>query len=168
MHGEGDLLTTGQAAELLGCSRQHVVDLCDDGALRCTSIGTHRRLRRGDVETYVRRRMRGLMTPDQLRSLWLHRAVAARVAIDPETALLLARENAHRFLKRGPSSGTERHLRRWLRLIDKGPEAVMEMLTSTSEVAREMRQSSPFAGVISEEERQAVLRSFQRHRAARV
>jgi len=167
VHGEGDLLTTGQVAEILGCSRQHVVDLCDDGELRCTSIGTHRRLRRSDVEAYARRRTRGVMTPDQLRSLWLHRAVAARVAVDPDTTLQLARENARSFLKRGPSSGTERYLRRWLRLIDEGPEPVMEMLTSTSTVAREMRQSSPFAGVISEQERQAVLRSFQRHRAAR-
>lgn len=167
MRREGDLLTTGQVAEILGCSRQHVVNLCDDGELRCTSIGTHRRLRRSDVEAYVRRRMRGLLTPDQLRSLWLHRAVAARVAVDPEMTLQLARENARRFLERGPSSGTERYLRRWLRLIDEGPEPVMEMLTSTSNVAREMRQNSPFSGVIGEQERQAILRSVQRHRAAR-
>jgi excisionase family DNA binding protein len=28
-----ELLTTGQAAKLLGCSRQHVVDLCERGRL---------------------------------------------------------------------------------------------------------------------------------------
>jgi len=43
----------------------------------------------------------------------------------------------------------------------------MEMLTSTSEVAREMRQNSPFAGALSEPERLAVLRSFHRHATGR-
>jgi excisionase family DNA binding protein len=167
MEMETDLLTTGQAAALLGCSRQHVVDLCDRGELRSTSIGTHRRLRRSDVETYAWRRTRGVMTTDQLRSLWLHRAVAGHVAADPDAVLQVARENARRFLARGPSLGSARWLRRWLRLLDKGPEPVMEMLTSTSGVGREMRQSSPFAGVLSEPERLAILRSFQQHATAR-
>ncbi len=108
MGQERDLLTTGQAAELLGCSRQHVVDLGDRGELRSTSIGTHRRLWRTDVEVYARRRPRGEMTPDQLGSLWLHRVVAGRVAANPDTTLSLARENARRFLSRGPSSGSAR------------------------------------------------------------
>ncbi len=162
-----DLLTTGQAAALLGCSRQHVVDLCERGELRSTSIGRHRRLRRGDVEVYARRRSRGNLMPDQLRSLWVHRAVAGHVAATPDSALELARENARILLKRGPSAGSARLLRRWLRLIEAGPEPVMEMLTSTSEVAREMRQNSPFAGVLSEPERLAVLRSFKRHATTR-
>ena len=167
MQQTADLLTTGQAAALLGCSRQHVVDLCERGELRSTSIGSHRRLRRGDVDTYARRRTRGSLTPDQLRSLWLHRAVAGQVAAAPGPALELARENARFLLDRGPSAGSARWLRRWLRLIDAGPEPVMEMLTSTSEVAREMRQNSPFAGALSEPERLAVLRSFHRHAAGR-
>lgn len=106
------------------------------------------------------------MTPDQLRSLWLHRAVAGHVATAPDSALQLARENALRFLARGPSSGSARWLRRWLQLIDHGPEPVMEMLTSTSGIAREMRQNSPFAGVLSEPERLDVLHSFQQHATA--
>ena len=166
MKDDIDLLTTGQAAALLGCSRQHVVDLCDRRELPSTSIGAHRRIRRHDVETYTRRRASGGMTPDQLRSLWLHRAVAGHVALDPDSALRSARDNAKRFLARGPSSGSTRWLRRWLRLIDQGPEPVMEMLTSTSGIAREMRQNSPFAGVLTEPERIAVLRSFQQHSAA--
>src|SRR3990172_13442224 len=102
MQQTADLLTTGQAAALLGCSRQLVVDLCERGELRSTSIGSHRRLRRGDVDTYARRRTRGSLTPDQLRSLWLHRAVAGQVAAAPGPALELARENARFLLDRGP------------------------------------------------------------------
>ena len=47
---DDELLTTGEAATLLNCSRQHVVDLCDRGDLPFTTVGTHRRVRRSDVE----------------------------------------------------------------------------------------------------------------------
>jgi len=163
MQRNRDLLTTGHAAALLGCSRQHIVDLCDRGELPSTSVGTHRRLRRTDLEIFAGPWTSGAMTRDQLRSLWLHRAVSGHVAADPDSTLQVALENARRFLARGPSSGSAHWLRRWLRLVDQGPEPVMEMLTSTSAVAREMRQNSPFAGVLSEPERLAVLRAFQRH-----
>lgn len=43
----------------------------------------------------------------------------------------------------------------------------MEMLTSASAVAREMRQNSAFAGVLTEPERLAILRSFQQHATGR-
>lgn len=154
-------ITTTEAAAILGCSRQQVVNLCDRGELPSTLVGRHRRLRRGDVERYAGRRSMGEMTRDQLRSLWLHRAVAGRLALDPPLILRLARENADRLLARGPASGSERWLRRWLRLIDDGPEATMEALTSRSNAARELRQSSPFAGVLSEPERLAILDAFQ-------
>ena len=42
----------------------------------------------------------------------------------------------------------------------------MDVLTSTSGVARELRQNSPFAGLLTESERLAVLDSFQRHAKA--
>jgi excisionase family DNA binding protein len=154
-------ITTTEAAAILGCSRQHVVNLCNRGELASTSVGRHRRLRRADVESYGLRRTIGEMTRDQLRSLWLHRAVAGRIATDPAATLGLARENARRRLASGPASGSARSLRGWLRLIDQGPEPVMQALTSTSNAARDLRQSSPFAGVLSEPERLAILRSFQ-------
>lgn len=44
-----DWLSTGDVAEILGVSRQHVVDLCDRGDLPCTRFGSHRRIRRSDL-----------------------------------------------------------------------------------------------------------------------
>jgi excisionase family DNA binding protein len=158
---DDDRITTTEAGVILGCSRQHVANLCDRGDLASTSVGRHRRLRREDVETYALRRTRGEMTRDQLRSLWVHRGVAARIASDPSGALGLARENARKRLASGPASGSAFWLRRWLRLIDQGPEPVMEALTSSSNAARELRQNSPFAGVLSEPERLAILNAFQ-------
>ena len=70
-----EFLTTGEAAVLLGSSRQHVVDLCERGLLPCSRAGTHRRVRRVDVEAMLRPDL----TRDQLKALWLHRAVAGRL-----------------------------------------------------------------------------------------
>jgi len=44
-----ELLTTGQAAALLGTTRRHVVNLCQRGELPYTMAGTHRRIRRSDA-----------------------------------------------------------------------------------------------------------------------
>jgi excisionase family DNA binding protein len=155
-------LTTTEAAAILGCSRQHVVNLCNRGELASMSVGRHRRLRRDDVEAYVRRRSTGEMTRDQLRSLWLHRAVAGRIARDPSATLRRAEKHARRRLAGDPASGSARWLRRWLELLDQGPEPVMQALTASSEAALELRQNSPFAGVLSEPERLAILHAFQK------
>jgi len=50
-----ELLTTGQAASLLGVSRTHVCSLVDDGVIPVEYRGTHRRLRTSDVLDHLRR-----------------------------------------------------------------------------------------------------------------
>jgi hypothetical protein len=42
-------------------------------------------------------------------------------------------------------------------------DAVLDALTSRTPLAIEMRQTGPFAGVLSGEERQAVLAAFRAH-----
>lgn len=52
----GDLIRTGEAAQILGCSRQHVVDLCNEGKLPVKREGgSHRYIRRSDVLALARR-----------------------------------------------------------------------------------------------------------------
>jgi hypothetical protein len=51
-------------------------------------------------------------------------------------------------------------LKRWRTTLRAGVEAVLEVLTARSEYAVELRQNSPFAGVLPEAERQAVLAAF--------
>lgn len=150
-----DLLTTQQAAGVLGCSRQHVVDLCESGRLPHTRIGTHRRIRRSDVEAFAPARP---LRREALRSLWLHRAVAGKFVADPDRAIATARSNLARMLEVEPR--TETYVQAWEHLLDAGPEAVLEVMTSTSREAVDLRQNTPFAGVLSEAERQAILRAF--------
>lgn len=153
-----DLLTTGEAAVLLGTSRQHVVNLCNSGELPFTTVGRHRRLTRHDVEA-VRTRTRRL-SRDQLRSLWLSQAVAAHLVRDPVRTLERARRNLDGMLASSARGSAKVWLREWQQLLDGPVEGVLEALTSRSPRARELRQNSPFAGVLTERERRDVLAGY--------
>jgi excisionase family DNA binding protein len=52
----GMMLTTQQAAEILGSSRQHVVKLLEEEQIPYEKVGTHRRIRIEDVVAYKQRR----------------------------------------------------------------------------------------------------------------
>jgi excisionase family DNA binding protein len=156
-----ELLTTGEAAQLLGTSRQHVVDLCERGALPFSSTGRHRRIRRSDLLAFQRHGRTGGLTRDQLRSLWLHRAIAGKLVVDPDRILGRARGNLRRLQAAHPRGQAARMLADWAQLLDGPAEDVAEVLTSKDQRAVELRQNSPFAGLLSERERMAVLRSFR-------
>jgi len=53
-----ELLTTSQAAELAGISHSYLRKLTDAGTLPVEYRGSHRRLRRADVEDWLRRQLR--------------------------------------------------------------------------------------------------------------
>ena len=156
---DGDeLLTTGEAAKILNTSRQHVVDLCDAGDLPFVTVGTHRRVRRSDVEALRTRTQR--LTRDQKRSLWLGYAIAGKLVADPQRVIDHARENLARLRKVHARGSSRRWLDEWERLLDDSVDAVLEALTSHTPRARELRQNSPFAGVLSDAERKRVLERF--------
>lgn len=46
-------LTTQEAAEMIACSRQHVVDLINEGKLKGAKIGTHRRIKLDDLLEFI-------------------------------------------------------------------------------------------------------------------
>lgn len=50
---QSKLVTTQEAADLIGCSRQHVVSLMNSGALPGRKIGTHRRIKLEDVLRFI-------------------------------------------------------------------------------------------------------------------
>lgn len=154
----GELLTTGEAATLLNSSRQHVVDLCERGELPFTTVGTHRRVRRADVEALRTRTER--LTRDQQRSLWLAYAVAGRIVVDPARARLVATENLER-MRESSRGQARRWLDEWERLLAGPIERVLEVLVSPSPKGRELRQNTPFAGVVGETERVAVLEAWK-------
>jgi len=161
---ESPLLSTGEVAGLLGVSRQHVVDLCDRGDLIFVRVGSHRRVPRFELDRLLAGVREGNLTRDQERSLWLHRPVLAELVAEPEEVLARVRGNLHRLRAQHPDRGmTARWLGHWQEVLDAGVDAVADVLTSQGPVALELRQNSPFAGVVSEEVRSRVLASFVRH-----
>jgi len=157
-HTGDELLTTGEAAILLNSSRQHIVDLCERGELPFTTVGTHRRVSRDDVEAVQARTQR--LSKDQRRSLWLAYAIAGRIAEDPRSALRLAHRNLETMRRTSRGQAT-RWLDEWERLLNGPIENVLEQLVSRASKGREMRQNAPFAGLLSSTKRQRILSAWR-------
>lgn len=95
------------------------------------------------------------------RSLALHDAVAAKLEAHPEL-LDVARANVRRWLRANPAAA----LHEWAYLLDATPlPALIVLLRSSDERATRLRQSSPFAGVLTPQERQVILNDYESRRA---
>jgi len=156
------MLSTGEVARLAGSSRQHVVDLCTRGELPFVWVGRHRRVPRAAVDRLLDRGPRAL-SRDQERSLWLHRAVLASLVTEPDRVLAKATANLARLQAQHPTGMTARWLAEWQRVLDGGIDEVAEVLASRAPLALELRQNSPFAGVLAPELRSRVLSAFAEH-----
>lgn len=155
-----DWLSTGDVAAMLGVSRQHVVDLCDRGELAYTKFGTHRRIRPADAV----RMTEPSITREQAQSLWLHRALLGALMADPHGVLQTAQENIFRWkTMHRPDGMSVRYLDQWQRVIDDGIDTVANVLTGLDARSCELRQNSPFAGILPDDERRRVLTSFREH-----
>ncbi len=140
-----------------------MVDLCNSGKLASTTIGTHRRIAKDDLQRLLGQPGRQLRREEE-RSLWLHRAVLGHLMRDPDRVLAQARSNLERWRGQHRADGKSRHwFDRWDLLLDEGVDSVADVLASRDHDAVELRVNSPFAGVLEESERLAVHRAFRRH-----
>lgn len=95
------------------------------------------------------------------RSLALHEAVAARIEARPEL-LDVARANVARWNARAPGPA----LMEWQRLLDQlSLPRLLALLRADDETAARLRQSSPFAGILTPQERLEILRRHDPRRA---
>jgi hypothetical protein len=93
------------------------------------------------------------------RSLAMHCRIAQKISRDPDL-LNKARENLERWLAKtkGPKP---RYLREWRQILERPWPAIAELITSMSEEANRLRSSSPFAGVLTQEERDQIYAAFR-------
>jgi hypothetical protein len=91
------------------------------------------------------------------RSLAMHRLIADKIRAEPKL-FEIASQNIERW-SRTPGRNAAL-LAAWSRVLEQGIAAALAVATEDSERARELRQSTPFAGVLSPQERWSFLRQW--------
>ena len=90
------------------------------------------------------------------RSLALHREIASRLNNNPDL-LAIAKGNLDRWIKKNAELSV---LREWQEIL-KGPlSRLLDMLVSGDEKSRRLRQSSPFCGILTPQERWKIYESY--------
>ena len=93
------------------------------------------------------------------RSLALHARVFNHLLRDPESVTEIARRNLEVMGEANPDARP--WLEEWALLLDGPVRELAAVLLSSGQQACGLRRSSPFAGVLSQEERLEVLRSIR-------
>ncbi len=104
------------------------------------------------------------LTREDRRSIALHRVIAQRLEADPKRVLAQARKNLTRMKRSG--AGGAQLLEEWRVALKRPVVALVTLLTAPDPWARELRQVTPFAGVLSARERAeafAVFAEQERH-----
>jgi hypothetical protein len=91
--------------------------------------------------------------------LALHAAIAGELAARPEEVLDIARRNVGVMRAVGP--GAEGLLAEWDRILDLPPPVVASRMLDPSEHGRDLRQVTPFSGVLRPRARTAVYKAFR-------
>lgn len=95
------------------------------------------------------------------RSLAVDRLTAEKISAHPEL-VDRARATLARWLQTC-SPRVRPVLLEWQSVLDGPREELLALLVATDERATRLRQSSPFAGILSAEERAAIIRQFRSH-----
>lgn len=98
------------------------------------------------------------LTREDRRSLALHRAIAKSLVKDPHSVLERAHRNLAKMSRNHP--GARRLFVHWRALLSLNVADLCDVLVDPRAWARDLRQVTPFAGVLSPPERAAVYRAF--------
>jgi excisionase family DNA binding protein len=152
------LLRTGQVANRLGVSRQHVVDLCEQGELSYVMVGAHRRI----PEHAVTSKLMHMRTPHdgKQQSLWLHAALILKVINDPGAVIGIARRNLA-GQRRSGSAHSAAYIDEWESILDAGVGLVIEAFLDPSDHGAILRSCTPFTGVLSQDEVRSIKKVYR-------
>jgi len=92
------------------------------------------------------------------KSLSIHRQIAARLLQDPATTLKKAQLNLTR-LRSADRGHAARLLDDWNALLDRPTDQIVTAMLARTQQGIDLRQMTPFAGVLSDAERRKALRS---------
>jgi len=88
-----------------------------------------------------------------LFNLMLHRAIAEKLRQDAKPVLQIARNNLNRWLKKNENFA----LLEWQQILETHtPEEICKIISQDIDEGQRLRSSSPFVGVLSEDEREKI------------
>lgn len=99
------------------------------------------------------------MTRDQSRSLSLHGVIAAKLMSGPPPVIAGAKRNVAKMLDSNAHAAPL--VREWARILELSPAQIASQMLDPSEHGRDLRQVTPFAGVLTAQERAAAYRAFR-------
>lgn len=99
------------------------------------------------------------MTREDLRSLAFHRAIADLLRKSPELIVKRARKNLGKLAKMHPDAGFL--FDKWREWLSFPLEILIEKILDPQQETCEMRQVSPFSGLLNAHQRTQVLRGFR-------
>jgi transcriptional regulator with XRE-family HTH domain len=115
--------------------------------------------------------VRPRMTHAERRSLELHRAVAEKLWLDPAGVTERALQRLERIRGVHSDGSADPYLDAWEGLLQGPRNHLVAMMVSSEQIARDVRQASPFAGELTDGERldiiQRVYEEERRRRGAR-
>jgi hypothetical protein len=89
------------------------------------------------------------------RSLAMVRAIVEKIDHDPEkSGLARARATCERWYRVRPSPA----IKEWLQILDRSWEQIREVLLDPSQEGQRLRQSDPFCGILTPQERWKIYR----------
>lgn len=96
----------------------------------------------------------------EARSLAMHAAIARKIEREP-ALLKKARDNLQRWRQLEAHQPTPKWLKEWNALLKRPWSEIASLIIEPSERAARLRQSSPFAGLLSAVERQRIYEAFR-------
>ena len=95
------------------------------------------------------------------KSLAVHRQIAARLLLDPTNVVKKARCNLDK-LQTADHGHARRRLDEWDRILDRRADEIVTAMLARTQTGIDLRQMTPFAGVLTDTERRRALRSVER------
>lgn len=148
-------VTQSRLAELAGTS-QPTIAAYESGS-KVPNLRTLRKLARA-VGLEARLSFVPPLTREDRRSLALHGAIAQRLIEDPVRVMIRARKTLRLMTEKHP--GAAPLLSEWNAILHRPTLEIVDVLLDPHPRARELRQVTPFAGVLSSAERAEVYRRF--------
>ena len=99
------------------------------------------------------------MTRDETRSLALHAEIARALVVDERAVLAVARSNIARMLATSPNAAPL--LNEWTHILELPLTRITSAMLDPSSHGCDLRQVTPFAGILDASQRAAMYRSFR-------